>query len=182
MKTVSDLVSIENVSSKLTWKIFSTKFFVFQEMPPPHNFGLGKCSLSTTSTLCPLSANRYPRVEPAGPAPTIMTSYSFPFDFGITCGIAWALMLMGLLMFAFQKEPEKQALIEKASIKAQFKLAFSFFLKDLNFRKLIFSRIWANTAYMAMPFYVILSIKKLKILITNLLWFSLWVFLSQSAS
>jgi len=91
----------------------------------------------------------------------IMTTYSFPFDFGITCGIAWALMLMGLLMFAFQKEPEKQDLVKKAPISAQFKLAYSFFLKDLNFRKLIFSRIWSNTAYMAMPFYVILSIEKL---------------------
>jgi MFS family permease len=116
----------------------------------------------------------------------IMTGYEFPYDFGIICSLAWALMFMGLIMFALQKEPEKIDLPKKESPNNQIKNAFNFFKNDSNYRQLIFSKIWANSYYMSTPFFVILAIKELQapdwmagiyltsqmtgFLISNLLW------------
>jgi hypothetical protein len=47
-------------------------------MPPPHGLSLGNSSLSSKRTLKPFSDKNFAAVEPAGPAPTIDTSYIIP--------------------------------------------------------------------------------------------------------
>jgi hypothetical protein len=43
--------------------------------PPPHGLSRGNFSLSRRSTLKPFSERNFAAVEPAGPAPTTITSY-----------------------------------------------------------------------------------------------------------
>jgi MFS family permease len=91
----------------------------------------------------------------------IIADYAFPFDFGYVCIIAWVLMLLGLASFAVLREPDVRDGLEKASPSVQLKTALRIFKNDSNFRRLVFSRAWINTALMAMPFYIIFSIERL---------------------
>ncbi len=91
----------------------------------------------------------------------IISDYPFPYDFGYVCGIAWVLMLLGLAFFAVIREPEAKQGLEKTAPINQFKTALKIFSNDGNFRKLVFSRAWVNTALMATPFYVIFAIENL---------------------
>lgn len=116
----------------------------------------------------------------------IIDEYAFPFDFAYVCGISWVLMLLGLVCFALIKEPDVTESLDRANPKSQFKLALKIFKSDSNFRRLIFSKAWVNSALMATPFYVIfamgvlgapewmagiyLSIQMIGYLASNLLW------------
>lgn len=91
----------------------------------------------------------------------IIATYPFPYDFGYVCMVAWVLMFLGLAAFALIKEPTAKEQMARASPSAQLKSALRIFKNDDNFRKLIFSRAWINTALMAIPFYVVFSIEKL---------------------
>jgi MFS family permease len=91
----------------------------------------------------------------------IMATYPFPYDFGYVCMVAWGLMLLGLAAFALLKEPKVKEQMVKASPSIQLKSALGILKKDENFRRLIFSRIWINTALLAIPFYIVFSIEKL---------------------
>jgi len=92
----------------------------------------------------------------------VISKYSFPYDFGYVCIISWVLMLLGLSVFAFVKEPDVRQSLDKAGPAVQFKAALKIFKDDRNFRKLAFSRAWTNTALMAIPFYVIFAVTALK--------------------
>ena len=91
----------------------------------------------------------------------IINDYPFPYDFGYVCGIAWVLMFIGLVFFALMREPEAEQGLEKAAPASQLKKALKTFSNESNFRKLVFSRAWVNTALMATPFYVIFAMDKL---------------------
>ena len=91
----------------------------------------------------------------------IIATYGFPYDFGYVCIVAWILMFMGLSCFAMIKEPESREKLARASASSQMKAAFRILKHDINFRNLIFSRIWINTALMALPFYVVFSLEHL---------------------
>ncbi len=91
----------------------------------------------------------------------IMSSYPFPYDFAYICIIAWVLMLLGLSIFAFLKEPEHKDPPPKESAGIQLKTALGIIKNDANFKMLIYTRGWVNTAFMATPFYVIFAIDKL---------------------
>ena len=91
----------------------------------------------------------------------IMQAFPFPYDFGYLCSVAWILMFLGLACFALVREPEARQGLEKSEPSIQLKSAIRIFKNDTNFRKLIFSRAWANTALMASPFYVIFAVEHL---------------------
>ncbi len=91
----------------------------------------------------------------------VIASYSFPHNFGYLYVISWALMLFGLITFAFVKEPETESVVEKANPGYQLKSAIGIFKKDHNFRRLFLSRTAVNTYYLATPFYVVFAINKL---------------------
>jgi hypothetical protein len=91
----------------------------------------------------------------------IIAIYEFPYDFGYVCIVAWILMFLGLSCFALIKEPEVGQRLAKASPTVQMRAALSILKHDVNFRNLIFSRIWINTALMALPFYVVFSLEHL---------------------
>jgi MFS family permease len=88
----------------------------------------------------------------------IMAAYNFPYDFGYICLIAWMLMFLGLLCFALIKEPENIDPLSRAAPKVHLKMALDIFRHNKNLRKLIFSKVWINTALLAAPFYVIFAI------------------------
>ena len=91
----------------------------------------------------------------------IISDYQFPYDFGYVCVVAWILMFIGLAFFALIREPEARQSLEKSTPALQLKAALSILKDDSNFRKLVFSRAWVNTALMATPFYVIFAIENL---------------------
>jgi MFS family permease len=91
----------------------------------------------------------------------IIATYEFPYDFGYVCIVAWVLMFLGLSCFALIREPEVGERLPKASPAIQMRASFGILKHDINFRNLIFSRIWINTALMAMPFYVVFSLEHL---------------------
>lgn len=92
----------------------------------------------------------------------IIATYGFPYDFGYVCMMAWVLMFLGLSSFAMIREPEVGEKLAKASPAAQIRAALGILKHDVNFRNLIFSRIWINTALMALPFYVVFSLERLQ--------------------
>ena len=50
-------------------------FKTLRGRPPPHDLSRGNLLLSIRSTLKPFSERNFAAVEPAGPAPTTVTSY-----------------------------------------------------------------------------------------------------------
>ena len=92
----------------------------------------------------------------------IISTYSFPYDFGYVCVIAWILMFLGLAAFAMVREPESGQSLDKASPASQFKAAMNLLRIDENFRRLVFSKAWVNTALMATPFFIIFAIEDLE--------------------
>jgi hypothetical protein len=91
----------------------------------------------------------------------VITAFSFPFNFGYLYIAALVLVTMGLVTFAFIKEPETTDTIEKISPRLQLKSALSIFKNDENFRRLFWSRAAINTYYLATPFYVVFAINRL---------------------
>jgi MFS family permease len=91
----------------------------------------------------------------------IISSYSFPHNFGYLYIASWALMLFGLLTFALIREQETEDVVDKNSPVRQFRSALEIFKNDHNFRRLFLSRAAINTYYLATPFYVVFSISKL---------------------
>jgi len=91
----------------------------------------------------------------------IMAAYPFPYDFGYICIVAWVLMLLGLVCFALLKEPENKDTLDKASPLKNLITAMGIFRENNDLKKLIFSKMWSNTALLATPFYVIFAIENL---------------------
>jgi MFS family permease len=91
----------------------------------------------------------------------IIQTHSFPHNFGYLYIAACLLMLLGLITFAFVKEPVTEDRLEKASPRLQLKSALAIFTNDGNFRRLFWSRAIINTYYLASPFYVVFAINRL---------------------
>jgi MFS family permease len=91
----------------------------------------------------------------------IISAYPFPYNFGYIYISAWALMLLGLLTFAYVREPETRQVAEKAPFGKQLKSAMAVFRTDRNFRILFWSRLCVNTIFLALPFYVVFAITRL---------------------
>jgi hypothetical protein len=90
-----------------------------------------------------------------------ISAFPFPYNFGYLYIAALVLVTMGLVTFAFIKEPETSETIKKASPRLQLKSALSIFTHDGNFRRLFWSRAAINTYYLATPFYVVFAINRL---------------------
>ena len=92
----------------------------------------------------------------------IIKEIPLPINFGVIYSGAWIIMLFGLIIFAFVREPEQIRQIEKSDPVSNLRTAFEHFRKDRNFRRLFWSRAGIHSYYMAMPFYVVFAIENLK--------------------
>jgi len=92
----------------------------------------------------------------------IIAAYSFPLNFAYLYIAGWTLMLFGLTSLAFTREPDARHIEERAPFFRQIKSAFSVFRIDRNFRILFWSRVSVNTIFLALPFYIVFAINRLK--------------------
>lgn len=91
----------------------------------------------------------------------IISTYPFPYNFGYIYISAWILMLLGLITFAYVREPESKHIIDRAPFSQQLKSAWAVFRTNENFRLLFWSRLFINTIFLALPFYVVFAISRL---------------------
>ena len=94
-------------------------------------------------------------------ASRVIAAYPYPNNFGYLYSAGWILMVFGLLMFAYVKEPPTREILEKAKPSMQLKNALAIFRNDENFRRLFFSRAAVNTYFLSSPFYIIHAIHNL---------------------
>jgi MFS family permease len=90
-----------------------------------------------------------------------IAAYRFPMNFGYLFIAAWILMMVGLMVFAYIKEPAPASVVDKAPPAQQVKSALAIFKRDANFRRLYWSRLFVNSIFLALPFYVVFAISRL---------------------
>jgi len=88
---------------------------------------------------------------------SILGSYPYPLNFGISFAIGAALMTTGMLIFSAVKEPLEPTIEEPRTLTEHFETSKAVILQDKRFKRFFFCRLLAGCWMMGVPFYVIFA-------------------------
>lgn len=91
-----------------------------------------------------------------------LNSFSFPYNFVLIFSTGMVILFIDAVLFYIIDEPEEETQEESLPLGVFLLRAFSFFKRDLNFKRLVFSFIFLGLSLTSLPYFIVYATKSFK--------------------